>query len=1175
MRDLESRRTHWEKVFIFISSTFDDLHAERDYLVKHVFPELSEWCQKHKLHMVDVDLRWGVTEYDATRNRSVVSVCLDRIDECRPLFVCLIGQRYGWIPHAEDLGKQDLVRFPGLADAVSQQLSITELEILHVVSPFDASQPASSRQNAALFYLREPDYLQQLSSEPVYCRRIYTDEADYDIATRPFLVGKLQRLRDEIIPRTGRPVRRYQAKWVAERTSPELSISVQCSATLPANIERWRRKWRDTGGVEIVEGAVSVSGRELEKAQLFNGSVTRGRLADFTCDGDTLGNRILRDLQTEISTRFPGHDVAETDALRAELDQQEYFQFICNEGYVERPGDFSELDDYVGNDARGVFVLLGQAGAGKSSLLARWTERVQPRLANDASSSLQFRFIGASEGSSSVHALLRFLLQELREEHGKHTWQIPDDPAELRSAWLLLLEMAGRAGRTVIVLDGLNQLEDGSADLTWIPAELPRNVKLIVSLTTGDRAGEDLLHRLGRDGQPVLAEVRPFDELGDRRRLVESFLSRFLKALDEPHLEALIHAEGARNPLYLKIVLTELRVFGSYAGLGATIRDDFGLTPESAFAALLTRLERDAAYVPISLAEAVPAVFTLLVVARGGLTVPELADLLLMALGRRRSDRNRSDALETVHVLVRQVRPFLARRGDRIDCFFSSFKSAVLQRYVGDPGVTRTAPRSAEQWHVLLVDYLEGRGETYPRTLADLVFHLVGARDRTGLRRAFRRRILRKKRVAGFAPGDIQSDFQLAMRFFAEIDDPASLILTGTRYRSGPEDLHLLFHDSYSVLAGAIIAHESDRAEFQKLLRLVERQPEGRQRLLMIAELLVGLGSHEFADELRERYRRDLEHVLDVPAEDGLDILIHEALGDVHQAFEQVLFEPRAYPKMFVFHKRLMPEFQRLYRILKLVRRHRSHRLGPPVLESLIRAGEASDGFGPCEAAISSVGLLAASPAQITLLRQALSGRKVDTRTVCIACALARDAALLDRAMRARLGETLRQSEIHGSLGIVITEASGPAKELDRLEEVLFGLAWFRPRAERHRLLRDLVVRKSGGRGAERDLPSWRQRLLAAIIKSETGAVDETYLVALSELWARQCVESGGQDAWARMPLGRITSFLPNLVRRAVGGTREHIDAWIEFGQAFCCIGEWRMANREAHLTQARTGSRP
>ena len=54
----------WKNVYIFISSTFSDMHAERDYLVKNVFPELSEWCEDRRIRLVDIDLRWGVTQAD-------------------------------------------------------------------------------------------------------------------------------------------------------------------------------------------------------------------------------------------------------------------------------------------------------------------------------------------------------------------------------------------------------------------------------------------------------------------------------------------------------------------------------------------------------------------------------------------------------------------------------------------------------------------------------------------------------------------------------------------------------------------------------------------------------------------------------------------------------------------------------------------------------------------------------------------------------------------------------------------------------------------------------------------------------------------------------------------------------------------------------------------------------
>jgi telomerase protein component 1 len=46
----------WRKVRVFISSTFRDMHAEKDWLVKTVFPELRERMAKRNLYLVDVDL---------------------------------------------------------------------------------------------------------------------------------------------------------------------------------------------------------------------------------------------------------------------------------------------------------------------------------------------------------------------------------------------------------------------------------------------------------------------------------------------------------------------------------------------------------------------------------------------------------------------------------------------------------------------------------------------------------------------------------------------------------------------------------------------------------------------------------------------------------------------------------------------------------------------------------------------------------------------------------------------------------------------------------------------------------------------------------------------------------------------------------------------------------------
>ena len=37
------------------------MQAERDHLVRFVFPRLREELLKRRVHLVDVDLHWGVT----------------------------------------------------------------------------------------------------------------------------------------------------------------------------------------------------------------------------------------------------------------------------------------------------------------------------------------------------------------------------------------------------------------------------------------------------------------------------------------------------------------------------------------------------------------------------------------------------------------------------------------------------------------------------------------------------------------------------------------------------------------------------------------------------------------------------------------------------------------------------------------------------------------------------------------------------------------------------------------------------------------------------------------------------------------------------------------------------------------------------------------------------------
>ncbi len=703
------RAVGWETVHIFISSTFNDMHAERDYLIKEVFPELRDWCEERKLRLVDIDLRWGVTETDATRNKNVVQVCLDRIDKARPFFVCFLGQRYGWVPTDDEIAPETFRNFAGLGNAVERSASVTEMEVLHALlrDPFDRGAGTRLPAEHAFFYLRDPGYLAQVPSDPPALRRTYTDEAEPDSTSREFLLGKQADFRKTATEKTNRPARPYGGLWNPAARTPELALPLLCPSSDKKNRDRWRKQWQDWAGVATTDEAVVAE--DEAKARSFNDLLCAGRLEDFGSEGRTLGAVILDDLKGAILARYPERkDLPEQDELEQEIDRHEDFVRTGTDVFIERTGDFAELDAYAAGNSRKLFVLVAKAGLGKSTLLANWVPRWRAREDKPGDETIHARFVGVGERSSTVDSLLRSILEELRRAE-KLASEIPDNSNLLRSKFAELLGECGKKGRTVVVIDALNQLQSGLTDLDWLARDLPENVKLVVSFKLGEKQGDALAAQMRVDGRVTVCEVQPFTNLHHRRDLVAAYLRQYLKKLDEQHLEALIRADGAENPLFLKVVLTELRVFGAFARLGEMIKHEFGTTPQSAFDAVLRRLEDDPSYAAVPSRQAAPLLFGLLAHSRGGLPEDLLVRMFLDELG---FGENRGDNMRAaIRLLLRQVRPFLARRDGRTDFFYEGFQFAARQRYASSfERKAEGQQRPMTVWRRLLVRLL-GRGQ--------------------------------------------------------------------------------------------------------------------------------------------------------------------------------------------------------------------------------------------------------------------------------------------------------------------------------------------------------------------------------------------------------------------------------------------------------------------------------
>lgn len=174
----------WRNYSVFISSTFSDMHSERDYLQMYVFPEINKELKKYSISLRIIDLRWGVNTLDETADsieEKVMRVCFDEIDRSRPFFIGLLGNRYGWVP----AGSNDTFR---TKKGIEGGGSITSMEIEYGFF-------LQEQKNGCLFMERCASCLDDMDE---LTREHYDDAYSKDEVTRTQSPIKLEKLKTDI-----------------------------------------------------------------------------------------------------------------------------------------------------------------------------------------------------------------------------------------------------------------------------------------------------------------------------------------------------------------------------------------------------------------------------------------------------------------------------------------------------------------------------------------------------------------------------------------------------------------------------------------------------------------------------------------------------------------------------------------------------------------------------------------------------------------------------------------------------------------------------------------------------------------------------------------------------------------------------------------------------------------
>lgn len=135
---------------IFVSSTFRDMHYERDIIQTKVVPAINAVAAEYDESITAFDLRWGVNTTDMSEESSakkVLSVCLNEIDRCRPYMIVILGYRYGWIPDSKML--TEAIQGKNNFSLSEENISVTALEIEY------GALSDSADIERTLFYFRE------------------------------------------------------------------------------------------------------------------------------------------------------------------------------------------------------------------------------------------------------------------------------------------------------------------------------------------------------------------------------------------------------------------------------------------------------------------------------------------------------------------------------------------------------------------------------------------------------------------------------------------------------------------------------------------------------------------------------------------------------------------------------------------------------------------------------------------------------------------------------------------------------------------------------------------------------------------------------------------------------------------------------------------------------------
>lgn len=637
--------------WVFVSSTFSDLKAERNALQERAFSRLRAYCQEKGARFQAIDLRWGVSE-EATLDQQTMNICLQELRRCqmvspRPNFITLLGERYGSRPLPPQIEASEFEALLKRVPADQQPLLLKWYKRDdNAVPPEYCLQPRKVDVGNA-----QTDQEKQAAHD--------TEARQWSEQTEPLLHSLLVSAAREVFPDSEDP--RCQ-KYEDSATHQEIRYGAFKAEDPQSYVFAYFRTIEGLPGddsvkdfLDIKDGTIDVEAHnrlQSLKKELGGDRERRGLLppqhvyeyiaqwsnGQLQSDLQALCNRVESDLREIIDSELAAFQQA--SELEREVKAHQEFGQQRAEHFIGRREILDEIQAYLASECNSPLVIHGVSGSGKTGLLAhaiQTTEEAFPYAGTIV------RFIGSTPSSSDGRSLLESLCHQIYEafnfeeqkrnllaqikdndkeaQEGRQRieeeYSVPSEYQKLSTTFRDFLTKIPKAKKLLLFLDALDQLSDTdhARSLYWLPDNLQENVRLIVSCLPSECLS--ILQR--RLPQQNIVELKPMPR-EEGEKLLDIWLHDAGRTLQPNQRSEVLGKFQQRGlPLYLKFAFEESRFWKSYNQRVELSPDVPGIIRD-----LFRRLSLDANHGQVMVSRSLGY----LAAARNGLTEDELLDVL-------------------------------------------------------------------------------------------------------------------------------------------------------------------------------------------------------------------------------------------------------------------------------------------------------------------------------------------------------------------------------------------------------------------------------------------------------------------------------------------------------------------------------------------------------------------